>query len=208
VPHRVGVTFGPKSNRTHYRTAVQAAGLEPVDITPEEPRDSLDGLNGLVLSGGADYGQDPERDHLERVLFEMALEADLPVFGICRGLQMMNHISGGTLLEHIPGHRGEDVSEKTVKHRIRVARGSLLASIVGEELEVNSRHHQAIDRVADSLTLTALAEDGVREGAERRDRRWVLGVQWHPEEMIGEEPHMRLFRSFADAVRGVATTAR
>lgn len=183
-------------------------GLEPVDITPDEPRNSLDGLSGLVLSGGSDYGQDPDRDRLERVLFELALEADLPVFGICRGLQMMNQLSGGTLLEGIPGHRGEDVNERTLRHRIRVARGSLLASIVGEELVVNSRHHQAIDRVAGSLTLTALAEDGVPEGAERRDRRWVLGVQWHPEEMIQDESHMRLFRSFADAVRGVASTAR
>lgn len=201
VTSRVGITFGLKSNRTHYEAALRGVGLEPVAISPAEPKTALDGLEGLVLSGGADVKEQPERDELEGALLALALAADLPVLGICRGLQFMNWYAGGALHRDIPGHSGPE-GAKTIRHRIRVARGSRLASLLGEELEVNSRHHQAIEKLADSYVLSAVSADGVKEAIERPDRRWTLAVQWHPEEMQEDPRQKRLFQAFADAVDG------
>lgn len=204
----IGITFGDKSRREPYLNALRAVGLLPVSIAPSEPRESLTGLAGLVLSGGADWGDQNDRDLLEAGLLREALERDLPVFGICRGLQVMNRVAGGSLLPHIDHHRNEFGPDKNVRHRVRTARGTQLCAIVGEELITNSRHHQAVDQLAAGYRLTALAEDGVREGIEREDRTWVMGVQWHPEDLIDEAPHRRLFESFAEAVVAAAQRGR
>ncbi len=205
---RVAITFGDKSKREPYLAALLAAGMEPASIAPAEPRESLEGLCGLVLSGGADWGDQGDRDALEERLLVEALGRRLPVFGICRGLQVMNRVAGGTLHRHIDFHRNEVGSDHNVRHRVRTERGSLLCSIVGEELITNSRHHQAVDQVAPGYCLNAHAEDGVREGLELPGPGWVLGVQWHPEDMIQEPPHRRLFLSFAEAVAQAAKQAR
>lgn len=197
---RVAITFGDRSKQEPYLSALISAGLDPLPVSPSAPRESLEGLAGLVLSGGADWGDQRDRDELETRLLREALTRDLPVLGICRGMQVMNRVGGGTLHAHIDRHRNEDGGDKNVRHRVRIARGSRLCAILGEELITNSRHHQAVDEMSPLYRLTALAEDGIREGMEREDRSWVIGVQWHPEDLVEEPPHARLFQAFAEAV--------
>ena len=190
-----------------YRLALQEAGLDPVDLTPATPRASLAELFGLVLSGGADvepgrYGQpmdgtlnpDPERDELEIRMAREALAAGMPVFAICRGMQLLNVVLGGTLHQDI----GETHTlVPPVMHRVDVVSGTRLQSILGDGIEANSRHHQAVDKLAEPLICTATAPDGTVEGVEKPGEPFVLGVQWHPEDLADR----RLFLAFAEAVR-------
>ncbi|MGH9662322.1 MAG: gamma-glutamyl-gamma-aminobutyrate hydrolase family protein [Bryobacteraceae bacterium] len=215
MPKRVGLTCGSDHSKfAAYFSALDSVGLDPVFTSPAEPH-SLDEMEGLVLCGGTDidpalYGQergphteepDRGRDRLEKDLATQAIERDMPVLGICRGIQLLNALHGGTLHQHLEGHsvRGQD----TV-HRVRIAPGTKLACIMpAGPLEVNSRHHQAIDRVGLGLTVSAVSEDGqVIEGTERHDKRFVIGIQWHSEDLVGKQDHAtRLFEAFADAVR-------
>lgn len=218
---RVGLTFKKSAKIRPYDEAVRMAGLEPVRITPQEPR-SLAGLSGLVMTGGSDvnparYGQaangsegiDDERDNMEADLLAQALAADLPVLAICRGVQFLNVAHGGTLIQHLPvtdvhDRRSSDwqMGRHPAAHAVEVARATHLASIFGPGAhEVNSRHHQAADRVGASLVVSAVAPDGVIEGLERTDRSFVVGVQWHPEDrVLVSEADRRLFEAFAAAV--------
>jgi putative glutamine amidotransferase len=212
-------TFGIFARVGPYEAAMLEAGIEPVR-NPE----SLEGLSGLLLTGGSDvnpkrYGQerlrqsdspDDARDELEFALLKAALAADLPVFAICRGLQLLNVFQGGTLIQHLPSsnvHRqkveGAERGAHPAAHRVRVAPETKLAAIVGSgELEVNSRHHQAVDRLGDGLTVSALSVDGVVEGLELPDARFAVAVQWHPEDRIGvSEADRKLFRAFAGAMK-------
>jgi putative glutamine amidotransferase len=167
--------------------------LVAVDITPDMPRATLDGLQALVLSGGSDLGTHPERDSLERMLIDDALRRGLPVFGICRGLQVLNVHLGGSLFEDIPNHRQP--------HDVAIAPGSRLFNTVGSlTCPVNSRHHQAVDRLAPGLAVTARSADGIIEAIEDTSGRWVFAVQWHPEDLISEAVQLNLFRAFAEAL--------
>jgi putative glutamine amidotransferase len=207
---KVALSFGidtPENKRDPYRKALQAVNLEPV----ENPR-TLTGLDGLLLAGGCDvdpelYGAqmqpetgrvDRERDGRETALLREALDRDLPVLAICRGLQLTNVALRGTLTQHIEGHRCPD-SPKI--HAIEIAPGSRLRSILGvDEYVVNSRHHQCVDRVANGLEVTARSSpDNVVEALELPGKRFVLAVQWHPEERTNR-PDARLFAAFRDAV--------
>jgi len=210
---RVALSFGtdtPDGKRDPYRKALQAVNLDPV----ESPL-VLAGLDGLLLAGGRDidpelYGAvaqpetrepDRERDRREAALLSEALERDIPVLAICRGLQLTNAALGGTLIQHIEGHRRPD---RQVVHAIRIGAGSRLRSILAvDEYVVNSRHHQCVDRVASGLAVTARAPDNVVEALELPGKRFVLAVQWHPEERT-DGPDARLFAAFRDAV-GSAT---
>jgi gamma-glutamyl-gamma-aminobutyrate hydrolase PuuD len=210
---RVALSFGidtPDRKRDPYRKALQAVDLEPV----ENPR-ALAGLDGLLLAGGSDvdpelYGAeiqpetakpDRERDSRETVLLHEALERDVPVLAICRGLQLMNAALGGTLVQHIDGHRRPDRPEI---HAVKIAAGSRLRAILGvDEHVVNSRHHQCVDRVASALAVTAKSPDNVVEALELPGKRFVLAVQWHPEERT-DGPDARLFAAFRDALGGAA----
>jgi len=195
----VALTYRYEKKAPPYRLAVGAAGVQCVDITPVSPRSSMEGLAGLVLSGGTDIGEDRERDELESTLLDDALRRQLPVLAICRGQQLLNCHLGGTLYLDIPGHR--PVAGEVIRHDVTIEGSSKLAEIVGgPACVVNSRHHQAIDRVAKALRVTAIAPDGIIEAVEDPTRPFVVGVQWHPEDLIDEPAHRALFDAFAKAL--------
>jgi putative glutamine amidotransferase len=184
--------------------------VEPVKISPDTPRSVTD-LDGLLISGGSDvdpvlYGQprhektgrpDPLRDELEARLIRCALEADLPLLAICRGLQLLNVVRGGTLHQHVECHLQKGVDDA---HSIEVVPRTRLASILGGgERVVNSRHHQTADCVGEGLQVSARAPDGVVEGLEDPLKRFAIAVQWHPEDRF--EADRALFEAFAGAMR-------
>jgi putative glutamine amidotransferase len=208
---RVGVTFRKLDKIGPYEAALQQVGLEPVRITPDQPR-GLEGLDGLVLTGGTDidpglYGQvkhdradepDHSRDRLERGLLEHALALDIPVLAICRGMQLFNVVHGGSLIQHFEGHMHRGGGE----HEVQIQAGSRLGEILGPGVyQVNSRHHQAIDRVGARLRVVAVCGDIV-EAIERPDRRFAVAVQWHPEDRTDTTGDRALFEAFAQAVEG------
>jgi putative glutamine amidotransferase len=215
---RVALTYSDEKRIRPYVEALEAAGLA-VQPIPAGSELGLDGLDGLVLSGGTDlnphlYGQErhPEadepsdaRDTTELQLLHAALELDLPVLAICRGMQLMNVAMGGSLEQHIGAcalHRRYDLAKKLPVHTVTVEAGTRLAEIVGEAtVHVNSRHHQAVARAGDGLRVSARAEDGIIEGIELPGKRFAIGVQWHPEDQAGTDPiQARLFEAFARAV--------
>ena len=182
----------------------------------------LAGAAGLLVPGGGDvdpawYGQEPHprttgishtRDEFERTMLSAALGEDLPVLCICHGVQILNVHLGGTLHQHladVPGriHHDRDRPRVDPVHAVTVKPGSITARVLGaNETQVNSHHHQGIDRPAGVLEETAWAGDGVVEGVESRAHRWVVGVQWHPEVMAPVDGRQRrLFEGFTSAVR-------
>ena len=203
-----------------YLAALGAAGLNTVSANASE-RPRLREFEGLVLTGGEDvdpaqYGEarhpktedpDPERDELEKELLAEALELDLPVLAICRGLQLMNVFHGGDLIQHLDAvgrHQQSKGDRASTAHDILVEPGSLLYSIAGVRTwQVNSRHHQAAKRVGRDLVVTAIdAEDQTIEALERPDKRFVLGVQWHPEnQALVDAGQLRIFQRFGEATR-------
>jgi putative glutamine amidotransferase len=191
-----------------YVEAVQRAGALALMLPPdvrllEHPGDLLDLLDGLMLAGGADidpssYGAQPhpetldtvpERDRFEIALVRAAIERDLPVLGICRGMQLINVAYGGTLLQHLPERFGHHEHLRVAgtfdgaDHDVELAEGSLAAGAAGETHHATkSHHHQGVDRLGEGLQISgSSAMDGLPEAIERPDRRFVLGVQWHPE---------------------------
>jgi putative glutamine amidotransferase len=203
-----------------YVSAVQRTGaiavLLPVDT--RAPLELLDRIDGLLLIGGADldpssYGaeRDPDtestyrdRDDFELTLLKGAIERGMPVFGICRGMQIINVAFGGTLMQHIPQVEGANPHRKAVgtfdgtEHSIALEPGSLTADAAGEEVhEAHCHHHQAIDELGEGLVVSGRAGDGVIEAVEVGDGRWILGVQWHPE----ADERSRMLSAFADAAR-------
>jgi putative glutamine amidotransferase len=191
-----------------YIDAIHAAGgvalmIPPVPALIEEPDEVLDVLDGLILAGGADidpgsYGAEPhpetngtrpERDAVEVALARRALERDIPLLGICRGMQLMNVACGGTLIQHLPDdvghgdHRRSLGSFDNADHHVRLAEGSLAARAAGEiDHPTKSHHHQGIDRLGDGLVETGWSVlDDLPEAIEDPRHRFALGVQWHPE---------------------------
>jgi putative glutamine amidotransferase len=203
---RVAVSFVREDKLGAYLEALRTCGLEAVPISPAQRR-GLDGLGGLLLTGGGDVdpflygvGADSlanhvfrERDELEQALIAEAEQRNVPILGICRGLQMLNVARGGTLHRHIDGH-------KDVDHAVRLETESMLQGFVGaQDYTVNSRHHQAVDRLGHGLIVTAQAADGIIEAVEDPERRFVVAVQWHPEDRP-ETRDCEIFRGFARAV--------
>jgi len=217
-----------------YLRAIERAGGVPLLIAPQLATGAVDALfslaSGLMLPGGGDldpgrYGEpphpavtgvDPARDELEFSLVRRALDRDMPLLAICRGMQVLNVALGGSLHQDIPSCLAGAMVHAQGEHRdvathpVTVKRGSCLASVLGQaELQVNSMHHQALNRVAPGLRVVAAAPDGVIEGVELPSARWVLGVQWHPEELAAHsEPDVRLFRRFVEAAEAAATARR
>ncbi len=191
-----------------YVTALQRAGALALMIPPdprlaENPDEMLDRIDGLILAGGNDvdprcYGADPhpatngtvpERDHVELALARRAVQRDMPVLGICRGMQLLNVAFGGSLRQHLPDELGHEEHRRTPgsfddsDHDVRLKAGSLAAVAAGEELHgTKSHHHQGVDRIADGFEVTGYsAIDELPEAIEAPEHRFVLGVQWHPE---------------------------
>jgi putative glutamine amidotransferase len=200
-----------------YVDAVERAGGRPVVIPPSEQgvEETLATLDGVVFSGGADvdpsrYGaeRNPEtdepqarRDEGEMLLLQAALERDMPVLAICRGVQLLNVARGGDLVQHLPDAVGNDAHKQTpgefVEHPVEIKEGSRLASIVGERSDVTSHHHQGLGRVGAGLVETAWADDGTLEAVEDPSLRFAVGVQWHPE----ENEDAALFEALVDEAR-------
>jgi gamma-glutamyl-gamma-aminobutyrate hydrolase PuuD len=208
-----------------YEAALRASGIEPVLVSPETVGWTAGCLtqmaSGLVLMGGSDvnparYGEtritqteesDDARDELECALIGEAIARDLPLLAICRGLQILNVQHGGTLIQHLDSasrHSRRTEDRGLPAHCVEIAPGTKLAEIGGKSLTwgVNSRHHQAIHRLGDGLRIAARdSEDGTIEAVERPDKRFVVGVQWHPENMRATDEHQaRLFQAFAEAL--------
>ena len=172
----------------NYVRQVQAAGGIAVLLAPDpHPEELLRLLDGLLLTGGADIGDVPERDAFELAIAAAALEADVPVLGVCRGMQVMNVARGGTLIEHLPDKVGHEdhrlIPGSFGDHDVRLADGSLARRVAREELHpTKSHHHQGVDRVGEGLEITGWATvDDLPEAIEDPTKRFALGVQWHPE---------------------------
>jgi putative glutamine amidotransferase len=157
-------------------------------LAAEAPDEILDRLDGLVLGGGADVEDDPDRDRFEIALARRALERDLPLLGVCRGMQIINVAAGGSLERHLPerlGHEGHrPVPGSWAEHEVRLEPGSLAARAAGaERLSVKSHHHQGVADLGEGLEATGWADDGATiEAIESHGRSFALGVLWHPEE--------------------------
>jgi putative glutamine amidotransferase len=214
-----------------YMRAVEAAGgiplvMPPLELEAIEPL--LDRIDGICLSGGPDidptnYGAEPHpklgptEPPLDRFELAVAHAADargIPILAICRGTQALNVTRGGSLHQHLPdlseeiGHRQGNPADQP-SHAIEIEPGSRLSSALASEdapvearLEVNSFHHQAIDRLGEGLVIVARATDGTIEGVEDPERDFLIGVQWHAETMVERPYEAALFRSFVDACRG------
>jgi len=196
----------------NYVHAVQRAGglvamLPPDPQLTEDPEQALDLIDGLILAGGADidpasYGESPhpetvstvpERDAFEIALTRAAIERDMPLLGICRGMQLINVACGGTLLQHLPDRYGHQEHRRVVgsfdgaEHDVLLTEGSLAARAAGElSHATKSHHHQGVDRLGEGLTRSGVSTldeltEAIEWGGGSSDRRFVLGVQWHPE---------------------------
>jgi putative glutamine amidotransferase len=222
VTPRIGITTGPRVHDGRpfegldraYAAAVSASGGLPLLLPVLDPvwvDAALDGIDGLLVSGGGDvdparYGESPvaevagvdaARDAWELALLRGALATDVPVLAICRGSQVLTVATGGSLIQHLPAvsdlHHDVTDREREAVHDVRLEPGSSLARIVGVDVVgVNSMHHQAAARIGDGLRAVGWSLDGVVEAVEVPGRP-IVGVQWHPEHLVDSAPHRALF---------------
>lgn len=185
-----------------YTRCVAEAGGRPVVLPPSPGAadETLDALDGVVFSGGADIdperyggrrhpettGLRPERDAAETELLEAALERDVAVLAVCRGMQLLNVCRGGDLVQHLPDNESSGDHKRApgvfTRHNVEIEPGSRLAQVLGTRATVASHHHQALGRLGAGLDKVAWAPDGTVEGIEDTSKRFVIGVLWHPEE--------------------------
>lgn len=213
-------------NTSDYFRAVQRAGGIPVLLpfcqSEDEAAEILDRIDGLLLSGGGDmdsllYGEEPhpkngtispERDVTELAMTAVALRRQMTILGICRGHQVLAVAAGGTLVQDIPAqvpgaikHR-QEAPRWYPTHTVKAAEGSRLAALLGADFKVNSYHHQSIKAVPPGWVTSAVAPDGVIEAIEHPEAKFMLAVQWHPENMAGQSDQFAaLFEAFIAASR-------
>lgn len=220
-------SIGQRTHFTLYTTyceAILAADGVPVMLPPTESfslDEVLTPLSGVLLAGGGDIGPDlygeppdptvdrvdPVRDRFEVEIVKWTLRHDLPILGICRGMQLLNVACGGTLIQDIASQTGSllrhtrpDAIDDPV-HFVRIEPASRLARVLGgTELSVNTGHHQAVGRIAPGLHVVGWAEDGTVEAIESESQTWIVGVQWHPEMMFQRyAQQLRLFAGLVEA---------
>lgn len=211
--------------RCSYINAISEAGGRPLLIPQLDDENKaetyIDLIDGLVLSGGADvsplyYGEKSEdikninslRDKWEIELFNQAYKKNMPIFGICRGMQLINVALGGSLYQDINKYLGKKIphwpkGENYTRHIVNLKKQSKLYDVLcSERIEVNSFHHQAIKKLAPSLRAVATAEEGVIEAVEAVDKKFILGVQWHPEDLINKQPcFLNAFKMMVENVK-------
>lgn len=211
--------------------AIERAGglpvLIPSGLQPDTLRQIYERLDGVLVPGGGDInparyqatphpktaGIDDYRDAAETQIIRWAVADDRPVMGICRGNQMINVALGGTLIQDVPSlvdtpikhnYWPDDIPFDHRAHPVQIAADSRLAQVVGgTELHVNSLHHQAVDQVAPGMKVAARGPDNLIEALEMPDKRFVLSVQWHPENLVDDPVMLNLFRSFVAAAETI-----
>jgi putative glutamine amidotransferase len=219
----IGIAFA----KADYLASLRRAGAEIRELRPDaDPLPAaLDHCDGLLLTGGVDvdpaeYGDaerhpttevDPVRDAYELALAREALKRDLPLFAICRGVQVLNVAAGGTLIQDLPSQPGTtlphavDTTPHTLAHRVYVAPGTRLSNLLADrldargEIDVNSRHHQAVKTTARDFVVSATSEDGVIEAIEHASATFCVGVQWHPENFWQTGDFAALFAALVSA---------
>ncbi len=224
------IAVAPCRAMADYLESIRRAGGEPVELDYERDRPTgvLERAQGLLLTGGGDvdpslYGEaphptfqasEPGRDAYEIALIRAAAEAALPIFAICRGMQVLTVALGGTLLQDIPSmvsgaaHHSVHEPRYALAHEVWVTPGSQLDTLMGDKLDggtcqVNSRHHQAVKQVAPLWEVTGTAPDGVIEAMEQGGDVFRLAVQWHPENFWRTGEFRPLFEGFIEAARAV-----
>ena len=222
------IAIAPCAKLHDYEESVRRAGGEPwvLDSSADRPAEVVARADGLLLAGGGDvdpalYGEtahpayhaaEAGRDAFEIELITRSLDADLPLLAICRGVQVLNVARGGTLVQDIPSEVAGAMQHKfevpphepmTLAHEVWLEGESLLASFAGEGdgWNVNSRHHQAVRDLGQGLIATAVAPDGIIEAVEDRQKRFCVGVQWHPENFYRTGEFRALFEEFIRACR-------
>ena len=203
-----------------YLNSIRVGGGVPVvlPVHGDHASSMIERIDGLVLTGGGDVdpriysgdaelarGVDEVRDGFEMDAIRSALERNIPIFAICRGMQVLNVALGGNLvgdLEQTTGSaRHWDLEHWDIdSHQVELEAKTQLRHIMGPLASVNSMHHQAVDQLGDGLRVSARSSDGVVEGVEMEGQRFVLGVQWHPECLLAKTAHAHLFRAFIEAV--------
>ena len=222
------IAIVPCSKQHDYEEAVRRAGGEVriLNYETDRPADVVNEVNGILLPGGDDvlpslYGAEAHatfdaaeagRDAYELELARRAGDADVPLFAICRGIQVLNVARGGTLVQDIPSELPDAVPHQvsdtpfTIAHDVWVSEGTLLHDLLRERIDgdacpVNSRHHQAVQKVGSGLVVSATAPDGVIEAVEDPSKRFCVGVQWHPENFYRTGEFRALFEAFIAAAR-------
>jgi putative glutamine amidotransferase len=224
------IAIAPSAKTHDYEESVRRAGGEPtiLNLATDRPADVVRTFDGVLLAGGGDvlpsiYGEaahptfgasEQGRDEYEIELVRLALDQNLPLFAICRGIQVLNVALGGTLIQDIPSEvshaEPHDIREPRVAiaHDVWMTSGTLFERLMRERIEegdavpVNSRHHQAIKQLAPGLIVSATAPDGVIEAVEDKSRAFCLGVQWHPENFYRTGEFSPLFEGFINVARG------
>jgi putative glutamine amidotransferase len=227
-PPIIGITMYGKNEagdyclQSNYVQAIRDAGGIPLLLPPGDlnPQILITKIDGLILVGGGDidpqvyngkshdaiYAIDPERDRFEFELAKLALSQNLPIMGICRGLQVLNVVGGGDLVAHLPDEVGEEIAHrneveiKGTLHTVEVMANSKVAIAMGVTItEVTSWHHQAILNVAEDWHIVAKAPDGVIEAIEHKTHPWAIAVQWHPEMANNDVNQQGLFKALVQA---------
>ncbi len=209
--------------RITYPDAIRNCGaipmILPLHVCAEDAIQVLDLCDGLILTGGPDlhpalFGEEikpacgsicPARDVLEQTLYHHALERDMPVLGICRGIQAINVFQGGTLYQDLPTEKPSDCRHEMEKpydrviHQVTLS-GPLRELLAMEQLGVNSIHHQALKDLGKDLEVMAVADDGIVEAVRHKDKKFVWGVQWHPEFSFNADEYSRkIMKAFVAA---------